>query len=124
MFPTVVSGGILPPLDFPDGSVKYYGMDLSPQKFPILEWAFVYNTVHFEGRPELRKEILNCRGMEGCIKYTLTEGAEAGSYVLFDQEKRLAEIFTVNSGKAVYTYEPTRVTLPEAKEMPFMTDMF
>ena len=124
MFPTVVSGGILPPLDFPDGTVKYYGMDLSPRRFPILEWAFVYKTEHFEGRPELRKEILSCRGTEGCIKYTLTEGAEAGSYVLFDHEQRLAEIFTVNSGKAVYTYEPTRVTLPEAKEMPFMTDMF
>lgn len=123
-FPSVVSGGVLPPLDFPDGSVKYYGMDVSPKKFPILEWAFVYQRKHFEGNTDFTKETITCRGENNCTKYIMKDGKDAGSFVLFDSKNRLAEIFSINSGNAVYTYEDVTVKLPNATEMPFMTDMF
>ena len=118
-FRTFVSGGVLPPIDFPDGSITYYGMDVSPKKFPILEWAFVYKTVHFEGNADFNKETLDCRGEGNCLKYTLINGTDAGSYVLFDSKGRLAEIFSINSGNAVYTYQDNPVQLPNAREMPF-----
>ncbi len=123
-FRTFVSGGVLPPIDFPDGSITYYGMDVSPKRFPILEWAFVYKTSHFEGNPDFNKETLVCRGEANCVKYILKAGKDAGSYVLFDAEGRLAEIFSINSGNAVYTYEDNTVELPAAREMPFMSNIF
>jgi uncharacterized repeat protein (TIGR01451 family) len=123
-FSTFASRGVLPPIDFPDGSVTYYGMDVSPKRFPILEWAFVYKVQHFEGNPDFNKEILDCRGDSNCIKYILKTGEGAGSYVLFDSKKRLAEIFTTKTGNIVYTYQDNNVQLPNAQEMPFMSDMF
>lgn len=123
-FSTFASRGLLPPIPFPDGSVTYYGMDVSPKQFPVLEWAFVYKTEVFEGNSDFTKEDLNCRGDAKCVKYILKSGEGAGSYVLFDSEGRLAEISTTENGYMVYTYEPVTVKLPPAREMPFMTDMF
>jgi uncharacterized repeat protein (TIGR01451 family) len=123
-FTTFISNGVLPPIPFPDGSVKYYGMDVSPKRFPILEWAFVYKTSYFEGNTDFKKQDLECRGQPNCAKYTLTNGKDAGSYVLFDSEQRLAEIFATRTGNIVYTYEDHTVQLPNAQEMPFMTDLF
>lgn len=117
--PGVIPEGLLPPIKIPDGSIKYYGMDVSPKKFPILEWAFVYKPEHFEGNTDFKKEVLDCRGQGNCVKYTLLGGKDAGSYVLFDSKHRLAEIYTANSGNAVYTYEDHSVELPDAREMPF-----
>ena len=107
----------LPIFSLPDGSVTYYGMDVSPKKFPILEWAFVYRTEAFEGKSGFSKEIMDCTGSTNCIKYTMTAGADAGSYVLFDSKKRLREIHSKNSGYIVYTYQEVKVNLPDATDM-------
>ncbi len=116
--PDFLSGGVaLPGPDVPDSSVTYYGMDVSPKKFPILEWVFVYKTEFFEGNPDFSKEIINCTGNENCIVYTLKAGKDSGSYVLFDSKKRLREIFTINSGFIDYTYVEVTVELPDADDM-------
>lgn len=107
-----VVGSLFPGLKIPPGKVTYYGIDVSPDKYPILEWAFRYKVHYFEAVPELLKEITECRGEGGCIKYTAQSGKDKGSYVLFDNKGRLAEISSINSGKIVYVYGSFSVTIP------------
>ncbi len=107
----------LPNIGYPDGSVTYYGMDVSPKKFPILEWVFVYKTEVFEGNNDFTKEIVNCATGQNCVKYTLSSGADAGSYVLFDSKQRLREIATKGGGYIIYSYQEVNVKLPTAKDM-------
>lgn len=113
--PFRLSNGIFPELKLPDGKVKYYGIDVSPDMYPILEWAFKYKVVHFENVQELKKEFVECSKEGVCFKYTAVSGNDKGSYVLFDNWGRLVEIYSAGSGKIQYVYGNYSVTLPEAK---------
>lgn len=113
------SMGSMPAPEFPDASNStFYGMDVSPHKFPILEWAWVYKIENFE-HPDFRKERIDCRGESGCTKFTVLNGRDKGAYIIFDAKRRLALIDDIKTGTAEYTYEPCTVTLPEAKEFKF-----
>ncbi|NNF34095.1 MAG: hypothetical protein HKN68_08305 [Saprospiraceae bacterium] len=107
-----LGGDMMPSIDYEEGSITYNEKVIKPKRFPILEWAFVYKPVHFEGGVNYEKEIFTCRGEDNCTKYTLINGSERGSHILFDSQGRLAEIFSVHSGNAVYTYLAVEVTLP------------
>lgn len=109
-----LTNGLFPHLELPDGSVTYYGIDVSPDNYPILEWAFLYQVHYFEAAEGLEKEFLQSSGAEMCLKYTLMSGKDKGSYVLFDNWGRLSEIFSINSGRIIYTYGDFMVTLPNA----------
>ncbi|MEZ4781317.1 MAG: DUF11 domain-containing protein [Flavobacteriaceae bacterium] len=104
-------------LDFPSEPITYNGfkVHIYPNKYPILEWAFVYKPEIFKGADDVTEEIVACRGSSGCTKFTLTAGKLKGSTVLFDNKNRLAKITNPNGASAVYTYEPTTVKLPKAK---------
>jgi hypothetical protein len=113
----ILAFGGFPGIRLPNGPVAYYNMDLSPEKFPILEWAFRYKTRYFEGNADFTKDTLNCIADLKCTKYTLKSGEGAGSYVLFDSQKRLIEIHTINDGYIIYSYQEVSVKLPEAKDL-------
>lgn len=117
------SMGAMPEPHFPDGSETYYGMDVSPQKFMILEWAWVYKIENFE-HPDFSKATINCRGESNCTKFTVKDGRDKGAYVLFDSKRRLALIDDNKTGTATYTYEPCTVILPEAKEAYMPVELF
>ena len=106
---------LIPSLKLPDGNTTYYGINVNPGNYPILEWAFRYKIHYFEAVANLKKEFVECRDEAGCLKYTLTSGEDKGSYVLFDNYGRLVEINSVNSGYIVYVYGDFSVKLPEAK---------
>lgn len=106
-------GSLFPGLKIPTGKVTYYGIDVSPDHYPILEWAFRYKVHYFEAVPELLKEFTECQGQGGCLKYTVQRGKDKGSYVLFDGIGRLVEISSINSGRILFTYGQFTVNLPE-----------
>ena len=101
-------------LELPHEQPDYYGIDVQPDKYPILEWAFKYKVYHFEAVEELEKEFVNING-DVFFKYTATSGKDKGSFVLFDHLGRLVEIYTINSGRILYTYGDYTVKLPEAQ---------
>ena len=104
-------------LEFPNEPIMYNGYELHvyPNKYPMIEWAFVYHPKIFKGADDVREESVTCRGNAGCTKFTSTAGESMGSTVLFDHQDRLVEITNPDGAFAVYTYEPTTVTLPPAQ---------
>lgn len=90
-----------------------YGINLLPGSFPIADWAYVYKPEFFQNAADFEKSNISCGG-SSCTKYTMKNGKEKGSYVLFDNYGRLSEIFsTVNGGGTVsYTYEPHSISAP------------
>ena len=106
----------LPGIEIPSGPSTYYGMDVSPKRFPILEWVFVYKPQYFEN-DQFRKETVPCRAGEDCTAYIIKSGEDAGSYVLFDSSNRLREIHTQQNGFIIFSYQEVNVKLPPAKDM-------
>ncbi|GAA4809645.1 DUF11 domain-containing protein [Litoribaculum gwangyangense] len=108
-------------LEFPNEPIVYNGYELHvyPNKYPMVEWAFVYHPKIFRGADDVKEESVTCRGKAGCTKFTSTAGESVGSTVLFDHKDRLAEITNPDGASAVYTYEPTTVTLPAAQVFNF-----
>jgi len=106
-------------------SIDYFGLDVRPKLFPLLEWAFMYKTHYFEGKPNINKQTVNYQGQSNCIKYTSESGKDAGSYIVFDSAGRLLKIVSANNeGSIVYTYQDNDVQLPNAKTMPSFMNMF
>jgi len=108
-------------LEFPNEPIVYNGYKIRvyPDRYPIVEWAFMYHPKIFRGADNVKEEIVECRGNSNCTKFTLTDGKEAGSTVLFDHKERLAEITNPDGASAIYTYEPATVKLPNAQEYNF-----
>ena len=106
----------LPGIEIPSGPTTYYGMDVSPKRFPILEWVFVYKPQYFEN-DQFRKTTVPCKAGEDCTAYILKSGEDAGSYVLFDSSNRLREIHTRQNGFIIFSYQEVNVKLPPAKDM-------
>ncbi len=107
-------------LEWPNEPIVYNGYELHvyPNRYPMVEWVFIYHPNVFRGAENISEEQVSCRG-GGCTKFTLTEGKEAGATILFDSEDRLAEITNPDGATAIYTYEPCTVTLPQAQSFNF-----
>ncbi len=92
-----------------------FGMQLSPDHVPpIAGWAYVYKPEFFENEDRFEKSSVSCEG-SSCLKFTLTEGKEKGSYVLFDKYNRLKEISSTEGkgGTATYSYPSnTNIRIP------------
>ena len=108
-------------LEFPNKPILYNGYELHiyPNRYPMIEWIFIYHPKVFKGADNIREEIVSCRGTSNCSKFTVINGKDAGSYILFLPEGYLAEIYTPNNGTAIYTYENCTVTLPPAQSFNF-----
>lgn len=109
-------------LKWPNEPIIYNGYELHvyPNRYPMMEWVFIYHPKIFRGADDVIEETINCRGNSGCTKFTVTGGVEeAGSTVLFDSKDRLAEITNPDGASIIYTYEPCSVTLPAAESFNF-----
>jgi hypothetical protein len=130
MAPNVmISGYKLPPGPFWEASGKLSEQGLNLNTFMYIEFAFVYKPEQF--RDELYKNDYsesseNCRGNSGCTQFAINDPAYSGSYILFDNQDRLAEInvrmkddanFGSGEGKLEFFYEPCEVKLPAATEV-------
>lgn len=109
------------PLEWPSEPIMYNGYELRVyiNKYPMMEWIFVYHPKIFKGADNVSESTENCRGNAGCTKFTATSGDGIGSTILFDSEDRLAEITNPNGASIIYTYEPCTVTLPDAQSFNF-----
>ncbi len=105
-----------------ESKYNYYGIDVSPGLYPILEWAFRYKVQHFESSPDFAHEFVDFAGEAGSSKYTLKTGKEKGSFVIFDGFGRLREINTINSGMIQYTYGEFTVKLPDPDKVRYFSD--
>jgi hypothetical protein len=114
-------GGKEVSLEWPNEPIMYNGYEVHVyiNRYPMIEWTFVYHPKIFKGADNVKEERLDCRGNSGCTKFTLTEGEGAGSIVLFDSKDRLAEIRNPDGASAIYTYEPATVKLPLAQSFNF-----
>ncbi|MBT8295568.1 MAG: hypothetical protein KJO51_04060, partial [Gramella sp.] len=109
--------------------LKEQGLNMNT--FQIVEWAFIYKPEHF--RNEDYEETTGlCPDGGTCPKFLYTDPDYNGSWVLFDKQGRLSEIYAnVNTqqaqgtGSYKFTYEPVSVKIPNAVEvkMPFQ-DLF
>lgn len=93
--------------------------------FIILEMAFIYKPIHFEDDANYTPQKIACSGSNNCVRFNYTDPEYTGSYIQFDAQGRLNELF-INStksefednptGKFVYTYKDCTVKLPDAVE--------
>lgn len=113
---------IFPQLKLPDGNYTYYGIDVSPGRYPILEWAFRYKMQYFEGSDNFKHEFVEYGGEGGHSKYTLQTGKDKGSFVIFDGLGRLREINSIHSGMIQYTYGDYTVQLPDSNKTDYFSD--
>ncbi|MFD1161836.1 hypothetical protein [Hwangdonia seohaensis] len=99
--------------------------------FLVLEMAFIYKPQHFIDNDYYIASKTNCNGSNNCTKFSYNDAEYPGSYILFDDKKRLMELYinTINpqvkeddhpTGKFVFSYENVKVTLPEAIEKSLM----
>ena len=113
---------LFPELKIPDEKYTYYGIDVSPGRYPILEWAFRYKMHHFEGSDKFEHEFVEYGGEGGHSKYTLVNGKDKGSFVIFDGLSRLREINSINSGMIQYNYGDYTVKLPDSNKTDYFAD--
>ncbi|MBZ9730200.1 hypothetical protein LB467_10930 [Salegentibacter sp. JZCK2] len=87
-----------------------FGMQAAPSNFPpITGWAYLYNPEHLNSQGKFEKSSVSCDG-GSCQKFTMTEGKEKGSYVLFDKFNRLQKIYSTEGkgGSVTYSYPSHR----------------
>lgn len=95
--------------------------------FLILELAFIYSPSDFEDDSNYTPIKTTCNNSNNCIKFKYNDPDYPGSYILFDDQSRLTELYinTIRSdikeedhptGKFVYAYTDCSVKLPEATE--------
>lgn len=95
--------------------------------FMILELAFIYNPSHFEGDSDYTPSKTRCNNSGNCTKFSYNDPEYPGSYILFDDQGRLSELYIHTTkpevkeedhptGKFAYTYTDVRVKLPDAVE--------
>ncbi|HYQ57044.1 MAG TPA: hypothetical protein VEP89_06815 [Draconibacterium sp.] len=125
----MISGYKLPPGPFWETSEKLDEQGLNLNTFMFIEFAFIYQPNHF--RQEMNaanytESKISCRGTPDCTKFNVEENGYEGSYILFDEQDRLAEINIIvkddaalgsGEGKLEFFYEPCEVSLPAATEI-------
>ena len=103
--------------------------------FLILELAFIYKPSDFENDPYYIRSITRCNNSDSCIKFSYNDPEYPGSYIVFDKNGRLTELYinTIRpdvkeedhpTGKFVYTYQNVNVKLPDAKEQSMIPGPF
>ncbi len=116
----------LPPEPYLDAFGKLEEKEITIS-FLILELAFIYKPIHFEDYPYYIPSKIKCKQSDNCIKYTYNDPEYPGSYIQFDEQGKLSELYinTINpevkkedhpTGKFVYSYESVNVKLPDAIE--------
>ncbi len=113
---------IFPELKIPETNYTYYGIDVSPGRYPILEWAFRYKMQYFEASDKFKHEFVEYGGEGGHSKFTLRTGKDRGSFVIFDGLGRLREINSIHSGMIQYTYGDYTVKLPDSNKTDYFAD--
>ncbi len=129
MAPNVmISGYKLPPGPFWETSEELEEQGLNMNTFMFIEFTFVYKPEHFRDEmnaAQYTESKQACRG-SNCTKFSINEAGYEGSYILFDDQDRLAEInvhvkedtaFGSGEGKLEFFYEPCEVRLPAATEV-------
>ncbi len=94
--------------------------------FLYLEFAFIYKPGHFRNGSHMETKVACCSG-SSCKKFGINEKGYDDSFIMFDDEDRLAEInfkikdsrhFGSNEGLIEYFYdESCSVSVPAAKEV-------
>jgi len=103
--------------------------------FLILEMAFIYKPSHFEDDSNYTPIKTTCNNSDNCKKFKYNDPEYPGSYIMFDDEGRLTELYinTIRSdikeedhptGKFVYSYTDCSVKLPDAVEQSMMPGPF
>lgn len=113
---------LFPGLQLPDGNYTYYGIDVSPGRYPILEWAFRYKIYYFANADNFKHEFIEYGGEGGYSKLTLLTGKDKGSFVIFDGIGRLREINSIHSGMIQYMYGNFTVKLPDPNKTDYFSD--
>ncbi|WOD43807.1 hypothetical protein [Hwangdonia lutea] len=99
--------------------------------FMVLEMAFIYKPHHFKDNDYYTETKTKCNGSDNCTKFSYNDAEYPGSYILFDNQERLTELYinTINpqikeedhpTGKFVFSYENVNVKLPDAVEKSLM----
>lgn len=110
-----------------DASKKLKEQGLNMNTFQIVEWAFIYKPEHFRSE-DFEETTAPCPNGGTCPKFLYTDPEYEGSWVLFDKQGRLAEVYanvntqqTQGDGSYKFEYSPVTVDLPYAVEvkMPF-----
>lgn len=93
--------------------------------FLILEIAFIYKPIHFKDDYYIPEKV-SCNGSNDCIRFNYNDPEYPGSYIQFDEQDRLNELF-INStngafkdnptGKFAFSYKNCTVELPDAVEL-------
>ena len=132
MMPMMSTGILkLPSQPTLDASKKLKEQGLNMNTFQIVEWAFIYKPEHFR-LEDYEETTAPCPDGGTCPKFLYTDPEYKGSWVLFDSQGRLSEIYAnVNNDQAQgdgsykFFYQPVSVSLPDAVEvkMPFQ-DLF
>ncbi len=130
MAPSImVSAYKLPAGPFWDTSEMLDDQGIKLNTFLYIEFAFIYNPDHFRQEmysSDYTESQVSCRGDQTCTRFSINDPAYTGSYILFDNKNRLAEInvrlkddpsFGSGEGKLEFFYEPCEVYLPAATEV-------
>ncbi len=81
-----------------------FGMQAAPSNFPpITGWAYLYKPEYLNSQGKFEKSSVSCDG-GSCQKFTMTDGKEKGSYVLFDKFNRLQKIYSTEGKGGTVTY--------------------
>ncbi|MCP9200432.1 hypothetical protein MKO06_10955 [Gramella sp. GC03-9] len=132
MMPTMSMGILkLPAEPSLEASRKLKEQGLNMNTFQIVELAFIYKPEHFRNG-DYEETSIPCTNGGSCPKFLNTNPENRGSWVLFDSEGRLSEIFAKvdsqqakGTGSFKFLYQPVSVKVPDAVEvkMPFQ-DLF
>ncbi|GAA4323622.1 hypothetical protein GCM10023115_52460 [Pontixanthobacter gangjinensis] len=114
-----------------DAAEKLKEQGLNMNTFQIVEWAFIYKPEHFRNG-DYQETTAPCPDGGTCPKFLYTNPENKGSWVLFDSQDRISEVYAKvdsqqaqGTGNYKFSYEPVSVSVPEAVEvkMPFQ-DLF
>jgi hypothetical protein len=130
MAPTImISAYKLPAGPFWDTSQMLDEQGIKLNTFLYVEFAFIYDPQHFREEmysSDYTESQVSCKGGQVCTRFSINDPAYPGSYILFDNSNRLAEInvrlkddpnFGTGEGKLEFFYEPCEVYLPAATEV-------
>ena len=121
----ITQGYKLPPKPYYQAFGELSKMDIA-LNFMVVEMAFIYKPEHFEDDDNYRLQSVPCFP-DVCKRFYYTDPEYKGSYIQFDAEGRLVELYVDSTnldfndgknptGKFVYRYDECSVQLPDAVE--------
>ncbi len=132
MMPMMAAGILKLPIEpTMAASEKLKNQGLNMNTFQIVEWAFIYKPEHFRSE-DYEEMSVPCSDGGTCPRFLYTDPEYKGSWVQFDKEGRLSEVYAKvdniqaqGDGSYKFFYEPVSVSIPDAEEVktPFQ-DLF